>query len=259
MKKYIPIILLICVFISFVFNSIAQDGRQQLPGKAKGLKSFLTTLKGEVRSKESSQLVPNADLTLREASSRKIINRVKTGPDGIYEVSVPKGMDLIIKAQAPQYFYDTKHLSIGVDESKDVISLNFMLPSELQLRLNFPSNKHADPYKFILDENGEESQQSWQSAIEQLAEDLIKYKDYIKKVKLVGHTDDVGNKAYNVKLAQRRAEFVMNELIKRGVSNKVMELKSAGKSELLDMRPNEKKDAWRKRCRRVVMSKVMKK
>ena len=155
--------------------------------------------------------------------------------------------------------YDTQNLSIAVDESKDTVFLNFMLPSELQLRLNFPSNKHADPYKFILDENGEESQQSWQSAIEQLAEDLIKYKDYILKVKLVGHTDDVGNKAYNEKLGQKRAEFVMNELIKRGVSNKVMDLKSAGKSELLEMRPNEKKDAWRKRCRRVVMSKVMKK
>ncbi len=49
------------------------------------------------------------------------------------------------------------------------------------------------------------------------------FSDYMKadsalKVEIQGHTDNKGSAAYNKKLSQRRAESVMNELVKYGVS-----------------------------------------
>ncbi len=45
----------------------------------------------------------------------------------------------------------------------------------------------------------------------------LKDNAHIKKVRIEGHTDSVGNDAYNLKLSQRRADSVMAALIKEGI------------------------------------------
>ena len=45
----------------------------------------------------------------------------------------------------------------------------------------------------------------------------------IKKIRVEGHTDSVGDDAMNLKLSQNRANSVMSALIKRGVDPARME------------------------------------
>ena len=45
----------------------------------------------------------------------------------------------------------------------------------------------------------------------------LKNHSEIKKIRVEGHTDDVGNDTFNLKLSQRRADSVRNYLIKQGV------------------------------------------
>lgn len=254
MKNLISIFCLILGFGSL----FSQESNEQRIGIPPAEKTIYIELKGTVTSKSDGNTIAGADLTVREYQTQNILSTTKTVADGQYSIIIPKGLELDIRAQAPQYFYDAKKVNISIDNIESFVKADFQLPSELQLRINFPSNKHDSPYRFILDENGLESFTTWEEALEQVAEDLIKYQEFLNKVMLVGHTDDVGKSDYNVKLGERRVEFMMNELIQRGVNEKLLEIRSAGKSELLEQLPNEDRESWRKRCRRVVLSKVMK-
>ncbi len=252
MKKLIILFLVIASFVQ------AQNREQQI-GIPRAKKYSNVQIIGTVTSLETSQPVPNAEINIREIQTQNLIADTKSDANGKYSVLVPRGIELDMKVQAPQYFYVAERLNLPIDGMEKTMTQDFQLPSELSLRLNFPTNKHDDPYKFILDENGEQTIQSWQDALEQVAEDLIKYEEYIKMINLVGHTDDVGASDYNLKLGQRRVEFVRDELIKRGVNAEIMEVSSAGKNQLLEKRAGEDDDSWRKRCRRVSLNKVMKK
>ncbi|RJP53428.1 MAG: OmpA family protein [Anaerolineaceae bacterium] len=61
---------------------------------------------------------------------------------------------------------------------------------------------------------------------------------HAKRIELEGRTDDIGGKAYNDRLAQRRAEFVRAWLINHGVAAEVV-VRAEGLCCYLDTLPNE--------------------
>ncbi|MBX5484673.1 MAG: OmpA family protein [Myxococcaceae bacterium] len=58
----------------------------------------------------------------------------------------------------------------------------------------------------------------------------LKDNPQIKKIRIEGHTDSVGNDLYNLKLSQRRADQVMAELLKRGIDPGRMEAVGYGET-----------------------------
>lgn len=83
--------------------------------------------------------------------------------------------------------------------------------------------------------------------LDNVAEILKRFTD-VKKVRIEGHTDDIKDDAYNLKLSQKRAESVRDALIKRGVDKARLEAQGYGKTRPL---LNEKTDAARAKNRRV--------
>ncbi len=59
-----------------------------------------------------------------------------------------------------------------------------------------------------------------------------------KRIELEGRTDDIGGKAYNDRLARRRAEFVRSWLLKQGVAAEVV-VRAEGLCCYLDTSPTE--------------------
>ncbi len=53
------------------------------------------------------------------------------------------------------------------------------------------------------------------------------------KVKIIGYTDSIGSKAYNEKLAKKRAEAVKKYLVKMGISPERIEILGKGKTDYL--------------------------
>ncbi len=241
----------------FVGAIFAQDDREQNPGESKENINLFYILKGEIRSKETGELTPNADITITDVLTDKELAKTKSGPDGTYGIELPKGSDLKVTASAPEFFYDAFKIKTRQD-GPDTVVHNFSLPSELSLRINFPSNKYDDPYPFVLDEDGEATTKTWREAVDEVAVDINKYSEYISKVSIVGHTDDVGSDSYNLELGQKRAEFVRDELQKRGVDLQLMDVRSEGENMLLPPGDGEDQETVRRRSRRVVMNKEMK-
>jgi outer membrane protein OmpA-like peptidoglycan-associated protein len=63
--------------------------------------------------------------------------------------------------------------------------------------------------------------------LETIAES-IKGSNVVRKVHVVGHTDDTGNVKYNETLSQARAASVSSYLAGRGIANDQIEVKSFG-------------------------------
>jgi outer membrane protein OmpA-like peptidoglycan-associated protein len=63
---------------------------------------------------------------------------------------------------------------------------------------------------------------------------VIKAHPYIKKIRVEGHTDSVGNDAYNLKLSQARAESVQAYLINKGVDASRLEATGYGETKPVD-------------------------
>jgi peptidoglycan-associated lipoprotein len=71
-------------------------------------------------------------------------------------------------------------------------------------------------------------------------------KEAPKSVTVEGHADDTGTKAYNVALGERRANSTKKALIKSGVKEDLIEVKSFGHERLLYSRDHEEYDKNRR-------------
>ena len=78
--------------------------------------------------------------------------------------------------------------------------------------------------------------------------DVLNANPEVLKVRVEGHTDDVGDEKRNLDLSQRRAESVQRELVKLGVSAERLEAVGYGETRPLD---TNRTDEGRERNRRV--------
>lgn len=220
-------------------------------------KNWFYRLEGKVLEKTTNKTIPGAEIITRETSS-DITNKVKTNDDGYYSVQMIKNEEYLVTAQYSTLFPENVKIFVSLEDTTVRLVQDFYLEEKYTLRVNFPTDVYDNPYRFVLDSNGNETNLTWQEEIQSLANNIILMKDKIVKVVLVGHTDDVGSVEYNQKLGERRVNFVISELIKRGVPAELLEGRSAGELEPLERRPDEKIESYRKRLRRVVLERILK-
>lgn len=234
-------------------------------------------LEGTVYNAETKEVIPDANITVREIKQVDLLKereleitsegkdiffdafKTKTDAQGKYNIELEKDKDFEVTAEAGDLFFDSFKVRVDKDDTTSVIKKDFFIPAQLTLRINFPTDVYNAPYKYALDSNGVETNQTWREAIDLLAKNLLQTTEKIEKLILIGHTDDAGSEAYNLKLGQNRVNFIIEQLVRRGVTREKLEGKSAGESELLERNDGESIPAWRKRCRRVELQKVLKK
>ena len=66
-------------------------------------------------------------------------------------------------------------------------------------------------------------------ALDDLAEYLLRKKNI--KLEIGGHTDDVGSDESNLSLSQRRAQAVVNYLVKKGIGSDRLKAKGYGETQ----------------------------
>lgn len=184
--------------------------------------------------------------------------KMKADSSGKYAVELDKGREYEITAQTEDLFFDSFKVRVEKSDTTTRITRDFQVPENLTLRINFPSDKYDDPYKYTLDSNGVSTSRTWDEEMDLLASNILNSLDKIEKMILVGHTDEVGSEAYNERLGLNRVNFVISELVKRGVPEEVLEGRSAGETDPLPKREGEPLKMFRKRLRRVELQKITK-
>jgi len=220
-------------------------------------KNWFYRLEGKVFEKNTNKPISGAEVIARETSS-DITNKVKTNELGYYSLQMIKNEEYLVTAQYSTLFPENAKIFVSLNDTIISLVQDFYLEDKYTLRVNFPTDVYDNPYRFVLDSNGNETNLTWQEEIQSLSNNIILMKDKIVKVILVGHTDDVGTVEYNQKLGERRVNFVISELIKRGVPAEILEGRSAGELEPLERRSEEKIEIYRKRLRRVVLERILK-
>ena len=215
-------------------------------------------LKGTVVNAETKQPVENASVIIAELPSKEVKEEKVTDEAGAYSVKLEKGREFEVTAQGKDLFYDSFKLNVAKEDTVTEIVRDVILPLKMELRVNFPLDNHTDPYKYVLDSNGVETNRTWQQELDKLADNIKLSMKNLEKIILVGNTDYLASVSYNNKLGQRRVDFVIRELIKRGVPEDILEGRSAGELEPLPKRPGENEKMYRKRLRRVTLEKVLK-
>jgi outer membrane protein OmpA-like peptidoglycan-associated protein len=216
------------------------------------------TLRGTVVMERSNTPVAHADVQAHDVRTPQSVNTTKTDANGNYSIKVPTGTSVEVSAQSTDLFFDSQVISIPREMKDSVISVKqFEIPLTFYLRINFPTNVFNDPYPNTLDSNGIETNTTWQSSLDLIAANIAMSGNRLQRLVLIGHTDDVGTTASNLTLGKNRVEFVIEELVKRGVARELLEGRTAGESLLPARRGNEAQDAWRKRARRVELVKVL--
>lgn len=194
--------------------------------------------------------------TLPDISATPPLISTHSDEQGYYEVSLLKGLDYQIFAESQKFFFDSKRIRLDITDTTRKVRLDFYLPIQFILRINFPLDVYDNPYKFVLDSNGIETNVTWEEELDMLALNIINSSRYIKKIVLVGHTDDIASVEYNYRLGMNRVNFVIEQLVKRGVARELLEGKSSGELEPLPRREGEDLQMYRKRLRRVELQKI---
>ncbi len=215
-------------------------------------------IKGKVLSKTTNINIDSAQILIKNLDNISLDSTIYTDKFAQYQFPITRNTQYELTAQKSNYFYDSKRIFISNDFVQDTMDIDFYLPEIGEIRINFPTDKYKDPYKYALDSNGIETGRLWTDELKLVAENIKLSIDKIDSILLVGHTDDVGTDEYNLGLGQRRVDFVANELVKLGISKELLVTRSAGENQPLIRYENEELSKYRKRLRRVSMKKYFK-
>lgn len=217
---------------------------------AEGLPPRLVKLTGTVETSEGRP-VDSATVKLQEHEPPNRQDSTVTGRDGRYEFEIEAGKRYRISAGSEGTLYGENEVQVRPGNDSVVVRRDIVIPDTITFRVNFPFNNATDPYEFTLDDRGLPSEDRWSDVIDRMANFLRTQRRGAGAIRIVGHTDPVGSDQFNMDLGRRRAEFVRQELIKRGVPSDLLIVRSEGESKPLAQRPNESEELYHARLRRV--------
>ena len=148
--------------------------------------------------------------------------------DGSYKITLPYGKKYAIYAEANGYYSVHQNLDLTkAEKGKNIEQTLVMMPLKQgqTIRIN----------NLFFDTGSSELRSESFSELNQLV-DILKNNTNLK-IKITGHTDDVGDNQSNLTLSQNRAKSVMDYLIGKGIEKS--RLQSVGMGEKSPVKPND--------------------
>jgi peptidoglycan-associated lipoprotein len=214
------------------------------------------TVHGKITRGSDNTPAQGAEIFVRESATQKEIERKELGSQGEFSIKLEKGKVYDIGAETGETFYAVKTLDLRRSLDTNIV-LDLNLPDTLVLRINFPFDDYSHPYEFVIGDNGEQLPMSWQNSLDLVARSVRSSLATLREIVVIGHTDSMGTDEYNNKLGERRAAFIRDELVKRGVPRSLMRIASRGRMQPIARR-EETDEIYRLRSRRAEFIKVFK-
>ena len=174
---------------------------------------------------KDEEIIDNAVVRMvgKDGTDQKIFVR----KDGTYTTSVVRGMDYVLLGSAPGYLNQKQTLSVPDEEKSDVFYVDFYLPSIFK-----PVIIENIFYDFDKATLRPESKEALDELIAMLNDNPN------VTIELSAHTDRKGTEAYNINLSQRRAQSVVDYVIKGGIDKERLTAVGYGKSEPKEVSKN---------------------
>lgn len=236
-----------------VKKSINQDTIKLI--EAREIVEVKVKLRGKVMDENKIIILDSAKIDVQKIPEFALDTSLITNNQGEFSIDLTMNRNYRITAHKDQYFYDSKDITVDSNLIKN--ELTFYLPLKGSIRINFPLDEWNNPYRYTLDSNGIETGMKWDEELDMVAKNIKYSLNRIDKVVLVGHTDYLDTEEYNIKLGDRRVNFIIDELVKRGIPREKLFGRSAGENELLQKRKDENEENYRKRLRRVTIEKIL--
>lgn len=215
------------------------------------------TISGQITRGANQYPAEGADLFVRDNKTQEELHRETLGKDGRFSIDLQKGKVYDIGAESEESFYAVQTIDL-MNSLDTALSLSLNLPDTLVLRINFPFDDYSNPYEFTIGDDGERLPLSWQNSLDLVARSAQRSLAKLREVVVIGHTDSMGTDEYNEKLGERRAQFIKNELIKRGIAESMLRIETRGRRQPVARRPTEDDEIFRLRNRRAEFVKVFK-
>lgn len=192
----------------------------EMPKELKDKFSPTFYLKGRVTDLVSGNAL-QAVIKLVDLKTKEMLSTFRADSDGQYLAVLPQSGSYALYVEEPEYFF--KSLSFSVDKAsvKKNKVLNVGLEKIEKEKTEILNNIYFDPASWELKPES-------QVELSKLAE-LI-WRNPTLKVEISGHTDDVGSPSANLELSQKRAQSVVDYLVKEGLNENNLQAKGFGES-----------------------------
>ncbi len=202
--------------------------RVKLPEAAKPKPVILVY--GKVLNSKTNDPV-DASIKYNDLLSNQVVGTAISDPKtGDYKIILPYGKEYSFLAEKEGFYSISQNLdATNIDKYSEIERNLLLAPIEIgeKIRLN----------NIFFDYDKAELRVESYPELNRLIEILKKYSDL--KIEIGGHTDNIGNNAYNLRLSTSRAKSVMDYLLSKGIDKSRITYKGYGESQAVDTNDTE--------------------
>jgi outer membrane protein OmpA-like peptidoglycan-associated protein len=186
-----------------------------------------TYIKAVVKDAKSKQLL-NASYSIIDLDTKKEVYKGNTS-NGKFFVSIELNKNDALQIQKEGYLFYSQNINLKETTTETK-------PYEIEVLLEpIAANSKITLNNVFFDFDKNELKQESFVELDKLA-DLLK-KNPTVKIEISGHTDNKGDKKYNLTLSQKRAESVVNYLMQKGIV--AARLVAKGYGDTMPIAPND--------------------
>lgn len=189
----------------------------------------VTYVEGVVRDAESKELLAEVEVSIRKDGAQEDFAMLRTREDGTFLVVLPIGTDYGLEADQEGYlFYSDRFELAEVSSQEQPFQLNIDLQRIPVAASDIVEREPVVLRNVLFATGSADLLPISEPELDRLYQLLERYPDL--KIKINGHTDDVGDEDSNMLLSENRAKAVQLYLIKKGVSEDRITYEGFGES-----------------------------
>lgn len=216
----------------------------ELPDNARPHKVLF--IKGQLTDGKGA-MINNADIEIKNMNTNEISTALLDQSTGKYTIalSASEKENYIMTVKKPNYSFTSKIISPLNNTAKDIlaIELNFAI-NELNIGAKTKLNN------ILFSTNSADITPLSKAMLDNFAE-YLKENPHIK-IRIEGHTDNIANASFNLKLSKRRAQKVYRYLVKKGIKRSRITYEGYGEMQPIADNDTEKGRAKNRRTEFVI-------
>jgi outer membrane protein OmpA-like peptidoglycan-associated protein len=177
--------------------------------EVKKQKDILAFLNGMITDNQS-RIINNAQIIIKDKETNEVIQSINSdNNNGKYSVYLPMNKEFCVDIKKNGYLLFTKEIVMTDSINKLDAKLKIGIPDTVATSPIITQKLYFDFDKYVLKKESEKEAM-------RIFNMLNKHKNLI--VEIAGNTDSIGSFEYNKKLSEKRAKYIVNKLVKLGIS-----------------------------------------